>query len=516
MVKCCAVPQCKSTAFTPAVSLHRFPQHKTQRKVWISKVKLRRKISKYDSVCSRHFTAECFTHNNTDGKAVKRPRLKKTALPSENLPLGSHDRLRKPRKLPKDRTLCAAHKESPPSSEDAVHQGSSGNREFVPAVPAEATPSTSADGSSTATLTDHDSEVTISCDHDEFIDDDEDCSGANNDFWEVLQQQGLATCSPAPLPESNCVGVQADPISHEQTKPLLSFDIIRTDKQMAVVTGVGCICLVQNIANEFQAVRSKMSRRDFALAAEETVLLVLIKLYHNLSVSFLAFLFKLHRTTVSKLFKTSVCILAHILGDAIFFPEDESLADNLTHYFKKYPRTKLILDCTEIPLQRPKDTTSRILTFSHYKRTYTGKLLVGCAPSGMIVFLSKCYGGKASDTFLTKESTVLSRCFQGDQVMVDKGFLIEKLCTERGVELVRPPFLQKKRQMSAYDASKTHEIARARVHVERAIQRLKAFKIFQGHFPVHLFPVLDDIVKLLGGIINLSPAIFANQRFLRS
>ena len=59
--------------------------------------------------------------------------------------------------------------------------------------------------------------------------------------------------------------------------------------------------------------------------------------------------------------------------------------------------------------------------------------------------------------------------------MADKGFLIEKHCVEHGVILNIPPLLGKDCQMSPADIVKTRRIASLRVHVERAIERLKTF-----------------------------------------
>ncbi|XP_077523041.1 BTB/POZ domain-containing protein 6-like [Amblyomma americanum] len=61
--------------------------------------------------------------------------------------------------------------------------------------------------------------------------------------------------------------------------------------------------------------------------------------------------------------------------------------------------------------------------------------------------------------------------------MVDKGFCIDDMCAKRGLGVVQPPFLRSEEQFSAEDATKTVHIARARVHVERAIQRMKVSKI---------------------------------------
>jgi len=40
----------------------------------------------------------------------------------------------------------------------------------------------------------------------------------------------------------------------------------------------------------------------------------------------------------------------------------------------------------------------------------------------MISFLSKCYGGRTSDSFITYDSGFLEKLEPGDEVLADKGF----------------------------------------------------------------------------------------------
>ena len=56
--------------------------------------------------------------------------------------------------------------------------------------------------------------------------------------------------------------------------------------------------------------------------------------------------------------------------------------------------------------------------------------MIGVAPCGVISFLSKVYGGRASDKYIFDDSKILDTCEIGDAVMVDKGFAIvdEYLC----------------------------------------------------------------------------------------
>ncbi|CAN7995749.1 unnamed protein product, partial [Ixodes hexagonus] len=157
-----------------------------------------------------------------------------------------------------------------------------------------------------------------------------------------------------------------------------------------------------------------------------------------------------------------------------------------------------VLDCTEIPLQKPKNMESQLLTYSHYKGTHTAKVLVCETPGGLISYVSPAYCGRSSDTHITKESGLLEKCLPFiDSVMVDKGFLIDELCSEHKVELIRPPFLRKKEQLSKQDTKSNQNIAAARVHVERAIQRMRLFRILRESFSTDLLPQIDDIVTII-------------------
>ena len=54
------------------------------------------------------------------------------------------------------------------------------------------------------------------------------------------------------------------------------------------------------------------------------------------------------------------------------------------------------------------------------------KLLVGIAPSGFISFLSECYGGRASDKFITADSGLYDILERDDEVMADRVFQIRE------------------------------------------------------------------------------------------
>ena len=104
-----------------------------------------------------------------------------------------------------------------------------------------------------------------------------------------------------------------------------------------------------------------------------------------------------------------------------------------------------------------------------------GKYLFCVTPSGTVSFISKSYGGNASDRFITETCGILKKLNAGDNVMADKGFNISDLLVSKGCKLIIPPFLKDKCLFSLKNCQRTSDIAKARIHVERAIARIKGF-----------------------------------------
>ena len=73
-------------------------------------------------------------------------------------------------------------------------------------------------------------------------------------------------------------------------------------------------------------------------------------------------------------------------------------------------------------------------------------------------------------------SGVLDR-IEGVSLMADKGFQIEHHCQAKKIGLNIPPKLGKDFQLSNRDLVETRRIASLRVHVERAIERIKNYHI---------------------------------------
>ena len=104
-----------------------------------------------------------------------------------------------------------------------------------------------------------------------------------------------------------------------------------------------------------------------------------------------------------------------------------------------------------------------------------------------MVFVSELYTGSISDREIVVRSGFLDSFDDKDLVMADKGFTMDDLMLPLGVHVKLAPFLGGSDQMAAEDVVATQEIASLCIHVERAINKIKNFHIWDGVVVLSLF-----------------------------
>ena len=114
------------------------------------------------------------------------------------------------------------------------------------------------------------------------------------------------------------------------------------------------------------------------------------------------------------------------------------------------------------------------------------------------------YEGSISDRDLVIASGILDKLERGDSVMADKGFQIDDLLVPPGVRLNILPFLNERQQMLPGDVWSTKSIAAVRIHVERAIGRLKEFKLLNGTVDNSLYDIFERIMFVAAMLCNFS------------
>ena len=145
-------------------------------------------------------------------------------------------------------------------------------------------------------------------------------------------------------------------------------------------------------------VRDECNRgRKRKLDLEEEMLAVFMRLRLGLLLEDIADRFEIGLSTASKQFTTWIKIMAVELKFLFPWPAKGLILRKTPSQFKKYPNTRVIIDCTELFIQRPSSLQSQVLTFSNYKHHNTFKVLVGISPGGVVTFVSKLWGGRVSD-----------------------------------------------------------------------------------------------------------------------
>ena len=240
------------------------------------------------------------------------------------------------------------------------------------------------------------------------------------------------------------------------------------------------------------------------LTVEQEFLLVMMRLRCGLLVKDLAFRFKVASSLVTFVFFTWVRLMAAEFKGLIVWADRDTIRRNHPDSFRKfYPKCRVIIDCTELYIETPSSLETAAACWSQYKHHYTVKFLVGITPNDAISFLSSCYGGRATDIFITEDCGIARKLSPGDQVMADRGFKIKDLLAYHQCTLTIPPSTVSSMQMSQGDVKKTCKIANVRIFVEKAIRRIKEYRLLKIELPILQLPLVDEIVTICAAFTNL-------------
>lgn len=249
--------------------------------------------------------------------------------------------------------------------------------------------------------------------------------------------------------------------------------------------------------------------RRRALPLCDELFLTLCRLAAGLLEEDLADRFKISVSTVSRIFIGWINLLYFVLGSINIWPSRGCVDKHMPLKMRNtFPSVRVIIDCTEIFTQKPSSLVGNSQMYSSYKSHATFKCLLGIAPHGPITFVSSLYSGSISDVELTKVCGLLDLLEAGDAVMADKGFTIANLLQDRECSLIIPHFLKARGQFSPDEITDNDDITAFRVHVERAIRRVKENRLFNGVLPLSMLGSVNQIWSVCCLLSNFRKRLF--------
>ncbi|XP_067019434.1 uncharacterized protein [Acropora muricata] len=255
------------------------------------------------------------------------------------------------------------------------------------------------------------------------------------------------------------------------------------------------------------------------LQVEDEFLMVLMKLRMGLSNIDLGERFNLSDSAINNILLTWLNYIYEVLGSLKIWPHRDVILKNAPQEFiDKYPNNTVIIDATELKIQVPSALQKQSESYSSYKSHTTFKSLIGVDPNGGIMFISQLYEGSISDKQIVKRSGFLEtlkkkieagELNKGDSIMADKGFDIGDDLNKIDLKLNIPPFLKDQAGFNEGDVLKTQTIARHRIHVERAIGKVRRFRIFHSVIPVSMFGSVNQIWTVACLLSNFQNPVLA-------
>lgn len=257
-----------------------------------------------------------------------------------------------------------------------------------------------------------------------------------------------------------------------------------------------------------------------ALELKEQFLLVLMRLRLNLAEQDLAYRFNISITTVSSYIHKWIDVMYVRLAKVLMvWPGREENLISMPSYFRKHFRLcVVIIDCFEVDVQRFIHLLDRVSTYSAYKGRNTIKFLIGISSQGVIIFISQSYGGRSTDpdivedkkyVAIAEDSNILTKLVPGDQVLADRGFLVEESVAREGAELITPAFKGRRDRLTTEEVENSRIVSNVRIHVERVIGQLRrTFTILEGKIKIDNLRADSDGLAFIDKIVFVCCCLF--------
>ena len=146
---------------------------------------------------------------------------------------------------------------------------------------------------------------------------------------------------------------------------------------MTFFTGLNCSRFIWL----FNKAKSSIKTLYKKLSLEDHMLVPLMKLKLGLLNKDLAVRFDIATSRMSKIFRSLVPLIAAHMTNLIVWPDHGTIRRYLCRSSKmNFKDCVCTIDCSGIFIERPKNLTARVKTWSNYKHNNTSKYLIGILP----------------------------------------------------------------------------------------------------------------------------------------
>lgn len=146
------------------------------------------------------------------------------------------------------------------------------------------------------------------------------------------------------------------------------------------------------------------------LSNENALLLTLCRLRHGFGLKDLAMRFNISLQSAGIVFNNMLDIMYFKFCQVSIWPHRDVSISKMPKDVKKkdFPTTLIIIDGTEIKTQVPNALGLHSQLYSDYKSSTTLKALVGCDPSGSVIFISELVTGSISEKSICEDTGFFS------------------------------------------------------------------------------------------------------------
>ncbi|XP_055330789.1 uncharacterized protein LOC129583099 [Paramacrobiotus metropolitanus] len=252
--------------------------------------------------------------------------------------------------------------------------------------------------------------------------------------------------------------------------------------------------------------RRKRGGRTMSLSYFNQCFLALLKLRTGLTEDIISAIFCISQQVVSQYYNVWIKIM-HERFQMLFckWPEFKVPVVIPSHIARQFPSLTGIVDCFEIRIQKPKNPDTQRRCYSNYKRSTTVKVFVAMEPNGNICYVSHIYQGSISDVEIDKRSRFLDCLPLGSVILADRGFQLKELAASKGITWIVPPSVEGNCGMTYAELELTYKIARVRIHIERAIGRMKRWRELDGPLEITTLERKDKEIQVVAHLCKFLP-----------